>query len=263
MSVGTPSNALADAGRCANPRPIPILVYHQIALAPPRGAPYRSLYVSPQAFARQMRWLKRWGWQGLSMPALMPYLRGQKTGRVVGITFDDGYRNNLEHAAPVLQALGFSATCYAVSAKLGGANDWDASQGIAAAALMDAAELRQWCAAGLDVGAHTRQHRDLCQCSMVQAKDEISLSKTELSAQIGQSVEHFCYPYGRFDASHRAQVAQAGFASATSTERGRAQAGDDLLALPRVPVLRATTLPVFWLKLATPYEDRYRRLRAA
>ncbi|GAB4398444.1 MAG: polysaccharide deacetylase family protein [Rhodoferax sp.] len=248
----------APGWRSANPRPIPILVYHQIAPAPPPGAPYRSLYVSPQAFASQMRWLKRWGWQGLSMPELMPYLRGQKNGRVVGITFDDGYRNNLEHAAPVLQTLGFSATCYAVSAKLGGRNDWDADKGIAPADLMDAAQLRQWCAAGLDIGAHTRYHVDLTDCSAAQAETEIMLSKTELSAHIGRSVDHFCYPYGRFDARHRESVAQAGYASATSTERGRVRAGDDLLALPRVPVLRATTLAVFWLKLATAYEDRYR-----
>jgi hypothetical protein len=33
----------------------------------------------------------------------------------------------------------------------------------------------------------------------------------------------------------------------------------DLLQLPRVPVLRATTLPVFWLKIATAYEDRRKK----
>ncbi|MEN9670911.1 MAG: hypothetical protein RL018_1188, partial [Pseudomonadota bacterium] len=94
----------------ANVRSIPILVYHQIAEAPKKGAPFRGLYVSPAAFARQMGWLKFLGYQGLSMTDLQPYLKGEKTGKVVGITFDDGYLNNLTLALPVLQKHGFSST---------------------------------------------------------------------------------------------------------------------------------------------------------
>ena len=60
----------------------------------------RGLIVSPQSFASQMAWLKRLGYQGLSMPHLVPYLRGEKTGKVVGISFDDGYANNLDYALP-------------------------------------------------------------------------------------------------------------------------------------------------------------------
>ena len=91
----------------ANQREIPILTYHQIAEAPPRGAVFRSLTVSPNRFRSQMYWLKRLGYQGLSMRELMPFLRGERCGRVVGITFDDGYLNNLSSALPVLQELGF------------------------------------------------------------------------------------------------------------------------------------------------------------
>ena len=103
-------------------RPIPILTYHQIAQAPERGAPMRSLYVSPSAFTLQMQTLSLLGYQGLSMTALMPYLRGEKTGKVVGITFDDGYRNNLENAAGVLKRFNFSSTCYVVSELMGKTN---------------------------------------------------------------------------------------------------------------------------------------------
>ena len=81
----------------ANRLPIPILTYHQIAPSPARGAGFRSLYVAPAAFARQMAWLHLLGYQGLSMSALMPYLRGERVGKVVGISLDDGYLNNLSH----------------------------------------------------------------------------------------------------------------------------------------------------------------------
>ena len=238
------------------PVPIPILVYHQIDQAPPRGAPFRSLYVSPAAFGRQMRLLRWLGYRGLSMAQLRPYLAGECSGRVVGITFDDGYLNNLIHALPVLQRHGFSSTCYAVSSLLGQTNRWDAAQGIAQTPLMDVAQLRQWIAGGQDVGAHTRSHAHLNALDAATAADEIAGSKATLEHLLHSPVQHFCYPYGEFRAEHVAMARQAGYETATTTWRGRSATGCDLLQLSRVPVLRATSLPVFWLKLATAYEDR-------
>lgn len=243
---------------CANGRPIPILVYHQIDEPPPRGASFRSLYVTPAAFARQMRFLRLLGYQGLSMSALLPYLLGEKYGKVVGITFDDGYLNNLTRALPVLQAHGFSSTCYVVSQRLGQTNVWDAEVGIAPAELMNAAHLRQWVAGGQEVGAHTRHHVNLGECEDALAEEEISLSKKELSAHTGRALEAFSYPYGRYADRHLEMVHQAGFETATTTVRGRVRAGLNLLELPRVPVVRSTTLPVFWLKVVSGYEDRRR-----
>ena len=95
---------------------VPILMYHQIDTPPARGTPLRGLVVKPAAFARQMGLLRLLGWRGLAMRDLEPYISGEKTGKVVGITFDDGYRNNLEHALPVLLDHSFTATCYGVSA---------------------------------------------------------------------------------------------------------------------------------------------------
>lgn len=65
----------------ANVRPIPILTYHQIDQAPAKGAPFRSLVVSPSSFARQMALLSVLGYRALSMSNLMPYLAGARTGR--------------------------------------------------------------------------------------------------------------------------------------------------------------------------------------
>lgn len=109
---------------------IPILMYHQIDVPPPSGTPLRGLVVSPGSFDRQMLLLKLLGYRGLSMRDLEPYLKGEKKGKVVGITFDDGYQNNLHNALPILKKFGFTATCYAVSGMIGGTNSWD--QGLVA-----------------------------------------------------------------------------------------------------------------------------------
>lgn len=242
----------------ANQRPIPILTFHQIAPEPPKGTGFRSLSVDPRVFAAQMVFLQALGWQGLSMSGLMPYLRGERQGKVFGITFDDGYLNNLMQAAPVLQRLGFSATCYVVSAMLGQTNVWDRENGVPPSELMSAHHLRQWLQSGLEIGAHTRHHARLPALDAATSRDEIAGGKDELEQITGEAVQHFCYPYGEFTPAHVEQVAMAGFQSATTTQRGRCTGGDALLELPRVPVLRRTGRALLWWKLVSRYEDRRR-----
>lgn len=238
------------------PTPIPILMYHQIDTMPPRGTPMRGLIVTPQAFARQMKLLKILGYQGLAMRDLEPYLSGAKNGKVVGITFDDGYQNNLLHAAPVLQHHGFTATCYAVSQQIGGSNVWDHGTGIATKSLMKRAEWLQWQTAGMEIGSHTCNHVRLNQLSPAAAWKEITQSKSELEQLCGREVRHFCYPYGLFSPSIRDQVAQAGYFTATTTQRARATLEDDIFALPRILVSGSNTLVHLALKILTSYEDK-------
>jgi peptidoglycan/xylan/chitin deacetylase (PgdA/CDA1 family) len=241
--------------KTVNTKPIPILVYHQIDVAPPKGAPFRSLYVSPDAFSRQMATLKMLGYRGLSMTDLQPYLRGEKQGNVVGITFDDGYLNNLTNALPTLQKQGFTSTCYVVAGLLGKTNVWDEHIGITQTRLMTAEQLLQWQAGGQEVGAHTQYHIDLTHSEDVRSRREIADSKLALEQLTGKNVPHFCYPYGKFETWHSEMVQEAGYTTATTTVRGRVYGANNMLTLPRVPVLRSTSLPVFCLKVATKYED--------
>ena len=73
---------------------IPILMYHSIE-SMPKNTVMRSLHVPPKRFEFQMKLLRFLGYKGLSINKLLPYLNGAKHGKVVGITFDDGYQNNL------------------------------------------------------------------------------------------------------------------------------------------------------------------------
>ena len=241
-----------------NLSPIPILVYHQIGAARPKGTPFRSLSVSVTDFERQMGFLSLLGYQGLSMTALLPYLRGERLGKVFGITFDDGYLNNLSNALPVLSRYGYSSTCYAVSQMLGKANEWDQKVGIPQAPLMSKDHLRQWVAGGQEVGAHTRHHVHLTQMEASAARQEIILGKVELEDCIGAAVKHFCYPYGDYAPEHADMVQETGYDTATTTQRSRCHAQEDMMRLPRVPVPRTVTRLALWLKMATAYEDRRR-----
>lgn len=213
--------------------PKTILMYHQIADVPRRGAPFRGLNVSPQNFATQMRWLARLGYRGLSVNEVAPYIRGQKTGKVFGLTFDDGFENVYQHALPVLQELGFSATCFFVSGQIGGFNSWDQAIGIPFTPCMSRSQLLDWAAAGNEIGAHTVDHVELTEVSPAQALEQIRLSKQHLEQLSAQEVRSFCYPYGGVSNRIRDMVAEAGFELATTTRKARASAMDDPLLLPR------------------------------
>lgn len=234
---------------------IPILMYHQVDAPPPRGTPLRGLIVAPSSLAWQMRMLRLMGYRGLSMRDLEPYRKGEKQGKVVGITFDDGYQNNVRHALPILQRHGFTATCYGVSSMIGGTNSWD--RGIVAEKpLMTLADWRAWRDGGMDIGSHTRTHAKLTELPPEQAREQITQSRRELEDAVGCEVRHFCYPYGWYGPEHAQMAREAGYATATTTHRGRVRAGDDPYTLRRIMVARATNPLQFFMKIATAYEDR-------
>ena len=227
---------------------IPILMYHNID-RPPQSARLRNLYVRTGAFARQMFLLRLLGYQGLSMSAAMPYLRGEKLGRVAVITFDDGYVDTLENALPILQKNGFSATCYFISQRKGQYNDWDAAALNVRKPLMNDEQVRAWHTAGMEVGAHSRTHPRLTGCSDAELKNEIAGSKADLETLTGSAITQFCYPYGDLNERVANAVKNAGFDAATTTQRGRAQAGENLLNLKRVLISGKTFPHLFLVKL--------------
>ncbi len=241
-------------------RPIPVLMYHQIDHAPPAGSALRGLVVAPQTFFLHMAAMRLLGYRGLSMSDLMPYLLGQKTGKVFGITFDDGYANNLRHAAPVLKRFGFSSTCYVVPSLCGKTNQWDMGNGVAQVPLMNQQEMQAWVDAGQELGSHTLTHARLTDATQARKQAEIADSRRAIDALVPQpqGTCHFCYPYGAFDAEVVAMVRQSGYATATTTIRGRFAVGaqTDLFLVPRVLVSRTTSWLHLLVKCLTRYEDK-------
>jgi peptidoglycan/xylan/chitin deacetylase (PgdA/CDA1 family) len=238
--------------------PIPILMYHQIDKAPVKGTPMRGLVVSPLTFYTHMMIMWLCGYRGLSMSELLPYLEGKKSGKVFGITFDDGYLNNLIHAAPILKRFGFSSTCYIVANKIGTTNEWDKVNGIPQVLLMNVEQIKAWIAAGQEVGSHGMNHLNLKALPTEQQRHEIEQSRIELEALLDNKtpVQHFCYPYGAYNQDTVHLANNAGYITATTIARARVFDGQNthLLELPRVLVSRTTTWVHLLLKCFTRYE---------
>tara|TARA_B100000787_G_scaffold163300_1_gene144832 strand:+ start:4729 stop:5451 length:723 start_codon:yes stop_codon:yes gene_type:complete len=234
---------------------IPILMYHSIE-SMPKSTVMRSLHVPPRRFKFQMWILKILGYKGLSLKDLQPYIDGNKQGKVVGITFDDGYQNNLINAAPILVKYKFSATCYIVSENIGSSNIWDLNQNITQRPLMTENEIKKWLNLGMDIGAHSKTHADLTCISEVKAQKEILDCKVDLERRFKIVISDFCYPFGRFNESVRSIAKSSGYLSATTMVRGRVNSKSNKYKLPRIPINHHTLPHLFLLKILTKYEDR-------
>ncbi len=245
----------------AQQQPIPIISYHQIDPRPPKGTMWRELVTPPDRFRQEMRALARRGWRCLSMRELQPYLRGERRGKVVGLTFDDGFLNNMQ-ALPILQEFGFTATLFAIPGLLGGINEWDRPAGIQLKPLMQVEHLQAWLAAGMEIGSHTYNHVDLTECDAQQAHHEIDGSRRALESLLGCAIESFCFPYGRLRDEHIDMVRAAHYTSACTCEMRRVQPGTDMLRLPRITAWSTSPIPLFLARVATPLEDWRRDLRA-
>jgi len=241
---GSAFGARPDAGAAGGPEhalcaaPIPILTYHQIDVPPARGTPFRSLTVHPKVFGRHMSWLARLGYRGLSMRELMPYLAGARSGKVFGLTFDDGFLNVHRHALPVLRERGFTATNYFVAGQIGGWNAWDAEKGVPGSPLMGRHEIAEWIAGGNEAGAHTVDHADLARLDDAAAQAQIAGSRRCWRTARVQ-VDAFCYPYGSYLPQHALMARAAGFARPPPRFAAACYAVRHA-AVAAVPVLRAT-----------------------
>jgi peptidoglycan/xylan/chitin deacetylase (PgdA/CDA1 family) len=85
---------------------------------------------------------------------------------------------------------------------------------------------------------------------------ELAGSKADLEALTGAPVTQFCYPYGDLDDRVANAVRSAGYGAATTTQRGRASPGDDVMQLRRILVSGSSMLHLFLIKLLTTYEDK-------
>jgi peptidoglycan/xylan/chitin deacetylase (PgdA/CDA1 family) len=119
-----------------------ILMYHRIGEL--QSDPW-GLAVSPRHFAEHLEVLRQHG-QPRPLAQMVHAIQHQVLpwGRMLVVTFDDGYADNLDNAAPLLDRYDVPATVFLTSGYIGGAREfwWDALERILLGPEVLPAELR-------------------------------------------------------------------------------------------------------------------------
>lgn len=229
---------VAEAGGIRTGRDLRVLAYHSISTAAGEGelTPY---VIDPETFRRQLELLKANGFHFASARQALDFLggKGSLPPRAVLVTFDDGYANLQEEAAPILKELGAPAVVFVVSAMLGGWNEWDAGKEQRPRALMSREELDTLRAVGIEVGAHSRTHRSLSGLAPVDLASEVDGALAELDAMGLNPLRLFCYPYGAVDYAAEQRLREAGVAAAFTVVPGTATSRNNPLRVPRIEIL--------------------------
>jgi peptidoglycan/xylan/chitin deacetylase (PgdA/CDA1 family) len=226
---------------------VPVLMYHAFD----QGEEADRYVVSARKLRRQLRLLSLLRYRVVPFEEVARALAASELPppRAVAITVDDGYRDNLEVALPILRRRGLTATVFLVSKRLGGVNDWTAEGALAKRPLISPEQARALAEEGISLGAHTRAHPRLPDLPDNEVEAEIAGSKSDLEDLLAAPVTTFAYPFGRFDERAAVAAKQAGFVGACTVEPRRARLDDDPHRVPRIEARAGDSLPRFAVKL--------------
>ncbi|MBS0174818.1 MAG: polysaccharide deacetylase family protein [Nitrospira sp.] len=201
---------------------IPVLMYHRIGDA--KNDWERKYCVSAECFEAQMKAMARAGWHAVPSADFCNWLAGGKPlpEKSFVLTFDDGFLSVHEHAAPVLRALKWPATVFLVSQLIGQRDIWCAAHNPSGETypLMTMGHISELRGAGFTFHSHTRTHADLTTLDDDALQDQLTGSRTDLEALIGEPVPLLAYPYGRHDGRVVAAAERAGYRFAFSVQPG-------------------------------------------
>ena len=179
-----------------------ILVYHSISS--PAEPMVGDIDISPARFAQQLAWLKKTN----RVVRLDETLRSASR-RAIAITFDDGYRDNLTTALPLLEKFNLPMTLFVVAGCVN-------SDGY-----LSEDELREISRHPLiTIGAHGLWHRNFNAISPDEARFELTESRRLLAETIEMPVDLMAWPYGECSPELESLAREAGYRAAWSVWKG-------------------------------------------
>jgi peptidoglycan/xylan/chitin deacetylase (PgdA/CDA1 family) len=214
-------------------------VYHRFAGEAKDGQ--ERIDISPRRFRRQLAALRIAGCQPFSGEEVIAFHGGgaDPPGRAVAITVDDGMRDCVE---PLRRHARWRPQLFVPTRELGGAAHWIDGEPVASWE-----EVASLSAAGVGIGSHAQHHQPLTELSREEAVREMEGSWADLQEKLPAALPALAFPNGGHDAELCAAAAEAGYAVAFTTEKGRNGVGAAPWALRRVSIHAADgALAALW-----------------
>lgn len=175
---------------------LPVLMYHKIQPA----AAQDDLVISVDKFEEQLRYLKHNGFNTISLSQLTAYVTkgAALPHKPVMLTFDDGYRDNLLYAYPLLKKYGMKANIFLIGSKVTTPEENDGEY-------LDTADLGYMSSELVEYGLHSFAHNNYGEMTPAEIEEDV----TAMQARFKQfSIPYqpcFAYPYGAFGRKSRQQ----------------------------------------------------------
>jgi peptidoglycan/xylan/chitin deacetylase (PgdA/CDA1 family) len=204
----------------ANAKSVPVLLYHGIITD--QNWEEDGTNISLENFENQMYSLKKTGYQTITIADFRRYMKGERDlpDKSILITFDDGRKDSLYQADPILRALGFRAVMFVISGRSLGSEAAGDNYYLGKAELQDMIRSERW-----EIQSHGDSDHDWMAISSAgetghfmsnrlwiasenrnesqeEAKKRIIAdleeSKRKLEEELGQPVFAFAYPFNDY-----------------------------------------------------------------
>lgn len=214
-------------------RKVPILIYHSIDEYKGHGS--RELYVTPKNFEKQMMYLRDHGYTLLTFDRWDDM---NKVDKPIFITFDDGYKNNL-NAFEIFHNLkkpnfNPTATIFVISDFIGRSNRLSKS------------DIKMMSDSGIiSFQSHTATHPDLTK--IINYEYELKESRDKVQKITGKPVIALAYPYGNYNSKVIEETKKYYSFGLTTTPELFSVKGikDERYLLPRIYIKNSTSLDNF------------------
>lgn len=184
-------------------------------------------------FEKQLKYMKNLG-DFISLDDSILLLESDQKikGRYFCITFDDGFKNCLTNAVPMLQKYKVHAAFFLPTKYIGSSSDdyhdtgriffSDDRLSVEFLTWEDCSDLLKL---GMSIGSHTVNHKTLSSLSDDEVKQELINSKSLIEERLGINCVHFCAPVGvpgrDFILDRDPEIAKKiGYCSFLTTKRG-------------------------------------------
>lgn len=237
-----------------NRRRVVFICYHGVTERETRHPddPY-GLHVRKDRFRSHLEFLQR----RYRVISLDEYLKATRAHQVLPeyaavITFDDGYRNFLTAAAPLLLERGMPAAMFlivdrvrqngqAVTASWENADDEN---------YLSWAEVKDLTRKGFEFGSHTCSHRKLTELEAAEVDQELRRSKEVIGRELELAEPALAYPYGFTNEAIASLARSLGYSCAITTETGFNDSATNCFKLRRTLVGDDDDVPAFAVRLA-------------
>ncbi len=243
-----------------HPRWIPVLMYHKIPDAEIQTE--HKIFVTKDRFEKHLQFFKSQGFKTITFNELSLFRSGeismsQFPKKPLILTFDDGYKDNLENASPLLKKYNMKAQIFLLAESQISSNQWDHSDTEPTHEIVSGPDRQKWLNSAFEIGSHGFSHQRITLMNSEEASNELAESKKSLEKEFNQKVKVFAFTYGdtNLQASQMAQV--AGYEYAVNTDQGGLHIEENPFQIFRVNIFPNETFLSLLKKTSSWYRRYY------